>query len=142
MANTFNTSEFLRGAYFSPITVGQHKVTLGRVKIVIETKEDSSDASYILVPMTFSNGRKVDTRFYGIGAKIFCDQIRNQLEDTTDYKKLSDFLKTLEEKEVDMWVSKRTYASGDGTPKTTLQYDFIAPVETSDEEPTEEHPFG
>ena len=142
MANTFNTLEFLRGAYFSPITVGQHKVTLGRVKIVIETKEDGSDASYILVPMTFSNGRKVDTRFYGIGAKIFCDPIRNQLEDTTDYKKLSHFRKTLEEKKVDMWVSKRTYASGDGTPKTTLQYDFIAPVETSDEEPTEEHPFG
>lgn len=142
MANTFNTSDFLKGAYFSPITVGQHKVTLGRVKAILETKEDGSDASYILVPMTFANGRKVDTRFYGVGAKIFCDQIRQQLNDSTDYKKLAEFLKTLEEKEVDMWVSKRTYATTDGVPKTTLQYDFVAPVEASDEEHTEEHPFG
>ena len=142
MANNFNTAEFLRGAYFSPITVGQHKVTLGKIKLVIEAKDNGDDASYILVPMTFTNGRKVDNRFYGIGAKIFCDQIRNQLDDSTDYKKLSDFLKTLEDKEVDMWVSKRTYAAADGTPKTTLQYDFIAPVEATEEEPTEEHPFG
>ena len=142
MANTFNTSEFLRGAYFSPITVGQHTVTLGKVRAVLDTKDDGSDASYILVPMTFNNGRKIDSRFYGVGAKIFCDQIRTQLEDTTDYKKLADFLKTLESKEVNMWVSKRTYAAGDGTAKTTLQYDFIAPIETSEEVPTEEHPFG
>ena len=141
MANNFNTSDFLRGAYFSPITVGQHKVTLGRVKAVLDQKDDGSDASYILVPMTFNNGRKVDSRFYGIGAKIFCDQIRQQLDDSTDYKKLAEFLKVLEDKEVDMWVSKRTYADKDGTPKTTLQYDFVAPVEAS-EEPTEEHPFG
>lgn len=139
--NNFNTAEFLRGAYFSPITVGQHKVKLGKLKTVIDSKEDGSDASYLLVPMTFSNGRKVDTRFYGLGAKICCDQLRQQLEDTTDYKKLSDFLKTLEDKEVDMWVSKRTYASTDGTPKTTLQYDFIAPVEETEEEPTV-NPFG
>jgi len=142
MANNFNTSDFLRGAYFSPITVGQHKVTLGKVKIVLDTKENGDDASYILAPMTFVNGRKVDNRFYGIGAKIFCDQLRQQLEDTTDYKKVTEFLKTLEDKEVNMWGSKRTYASPDGTPKTTLQYDFVAPVETTEEEPTEEHPFG
>lgn len=148
MANAFNTSDFLRGAYFSPITVGQHKVTLGRVKTVIDTKEDGSDASYILAPMTFNNGRTVDARFYGIGAKIFCDQIRQQLDDSTDYKRLPDFLKTLVDKEVDLWVSKRTYADKDGAPKTTLQYDFVAPVETSEttsevaEASTEEHPFG
>lgn len=150
MANNFNTSDFLKGAYFSPITVGQHKVTLGKIKITLDTKADGSDASYIVVPMTFSNGRKVDNRFYSIGVKIFCDQIRNQLNDTTDYKKITDFFKTLEDKEVDVWVSKRNYASNDGTPKTTLQYDFVAPVEASNEEPTEEpteetteeHPFG
>ena len=137
MANTFNTSEFLRGAYFSPITVGQHKVTLGRVKIVIETKEDGNDASYILVPMTFSNGRKVDTRFYGLGAKIFCDQVRAQLNDETDYAKLSDFLKALKDKEVYLWVSKRTYTNNAGEVKTTLQYDFLEP-ETATEASTAE----
>ena len=142
MANTFNTSEFLRGAYFSPIALGEHKVTLGKVKIVIEAKDNGDDASYILVPMTFTNGRTVDNRFYGIGAKIFCDQVRNQLNDNTDYKKLTDFLKTLENKEVDMWVSKRTYAAADGTAKTTLQYDFLAPTETAEEPTTEAHPFG
>lgn len=142
MANAFNTSDFLRGAYFSPITVGQHKVTLGKIKTVIESKDNGNDASYLLVPITFSNGRNVDARFYSIGAKIFCDQVRNQLNDTEDYEKLADFLKTLEGKEVDMWVSKRTYAAGDGTPKTNLQYDFVAPAETSNEESAEEHPFG
>lgn len=142
MANNFNAKDFFGGAYFAPITLGEHTVTLGRVKTVIETKEDGSDASYILAPMTFANGRKIDNRFYGIGAKIFCDQVRQQLEDATDYKKLVDFLKTLEGKEVKVWVSKRTYAALDGTPKSTLQYDFIAPLEASEEETTEEHPFG
>lgn len=141
--NNFNAGEFFRSTYFSPITVGQHKVTLGNIKTVIDQKEDGSDASYLLVPMAFPNGRVVETRFYGLGAKIFCDQLRQQTEDVTDYKKLSDFLKTLKDREVDMWVSKRTYAAGDGTPKTTLQYDFVAPREESEETtPTEEHPFG
>lgn len=142
MANAFNTKEFFGGAYFAPIALGEHKVTLGRVRAILEDKEDGSDASYILAPMTFNNGRKIDNRFYGIGAKIFCDQIRTQLEDATDYKKLVDFLKTLEGKEVNVWVSKRTYAAADGTPKTTLQYDFVAPAEDSEEPATEEHPFG
>lgn len=141
MANTFNTSEFLRGAYFSPITVGEHKITLGKIKTVIETKDNGDDASYLLVPMTFSNGRKLDARFYGIGAKIFCDQIRQQTNDSTDYKKLSDFLKALESKEVDLYVSKRTYATADGTSKTTLQYDFVPPVEATEETTAEENPF-
>ncbi len=138
--NNFNTADFLRGAYFSPITVGQHKVTLGKVKTVIDNKEDGSDASYLLVPITFANGRTVDNRFYNIGAKICCDQLRQQLNDSSDYKRLPDFLKTLEGKEVDMWVSKRTYPANDGTPKTTLQYDFVAPAETSEEPDT--NPFG
>ena len=141
MANNFNAKDFFGGAYFAPITLGEHSVKLGRVKTVIESKEDGNDASYILAPMTFSNGRKLDNRFYGLGAKIFCDQLRNQLDDTTDYKKLVDFLKTLEDKEVKVWVSKRTYADKDGTPKTTLQYDFVAPVESAESD-TEENPFG
>ena len=142
MANTFNTKEFFGGAYFAPITLGEHKVTLGRVRAVIDTKEDGSDASYILAPMSFSNGRTIDNRFYGIGAKIFCDQLRQQLNDATDYKKLPDYLKTLEGKEVNLWVSKRTYASADGTPKTTLQYDFVAPTESAEETTAEVNPFG
>ena len=142
MANNFNAKDFFGGAYFAPITLGEHKVTLGKVKAILENKADGSDASYILAPMTFANGRKIDNRFYGIGAKIFCDQVRQQLEDTTDYKKLVEFLKTLEGKEVNVWVSKRTYASADGTPKTTLQYDFLAPVAEEEATTTEEHPFG
>ena len=140
MANTFNTKDFFGGAYFAPIALGEHKVTLGRVRPILEDTPEGRDASYILAPMTFANGRKIDNRFYGIGAKIFCDQIRQQLEDTTDYKKLVDFLKTLEGKEVNVWVSKRTYAAGDGTPKTTLQYDFLAPA--SEEDAPVENPFG
>ena len=141
--NNFNTKEFFSSAYFAPITLGEHTVTLGRVRAVIEENE-GKDSSYILAPMTFSNGRKIDNRFYAIGAKIFCDQIRQQLEDATDYKKLPDFLRTLEGKEIKVWVSKRTYAATDGTPKTTLQYDFVAPVEVAEdsEETTEENPFG
>ena len=145
--NNFNTAEFLRGAYFSPIELGAHTVTLGRVKTVIETKDDNTDGSYLLVPINFNNGRKVDVRFYGIGAKIFCDQIRQQLGDDTDYNKLVDFLKTLTEKSVSVWISKRTYTANDGKVKTTLQYDFVEPDEATtptSAEPAEpaELPFG
>lgn len=138
--NNFNTKEFFGGAYFAPITLGEHTVTLGRVRCVLEDTADGRDASYILAPMTFANGRKIDNRFYAIGAKIFCDQIRQQLEDATDYRRLPDFLKTLESKEVKVWVSKRTYAAADGTAKTTLQYDFVAPA--SEEDAPVENPFG
>lgn len=142
MASNFNASEFFKSTYFAPIQVGQHKVTLGRIKTVVGTKDNGEDASYLLVPMAFTNGRVIDARFYGIGAKIFCDQLRKQLEDNTDYKSLPDYLKTLTSKEVDLWISQRTYASTDGTTKSTLQYDFVAPRETTETETTEEHPFG
>lgn len=131
MANNFNTADFLRGAYYSPITVGKHNIKLGKIKRVIDTKENGTDASYLLVPMIFSNGRTVDSRFYGIGAKIFCDQIRQQTEDNSDYDKLVDYLKTLEGKDVAVWVSKRIYTANDGTVKSTLQYDFVEPVEST-----------
>ena len=136
MANNFNTADFLRGAYFSPIQVGEHDVVLGRVQTVIETKENGDDASYLLIPVTFSNNRTVDIRFYGIGAKIACDQLRQQLNDLTDYNALSDFLKTLKGKAVKCYVSKRTYMKDDAL-KTTLQYDFVKPeveVEETDDE--------
>lgn len=138
MANKFNASEFFKGAYYSPIQVGKHTITLGKVKTVLDTKEDGSDASYLLMPMTFNNGRVVDNRFYGLSAKIACDQLRQQLADETDYKKLADFLKTLEGKEVDCFISKRTYPALDGTIKTTLQYDFVEQVTEDDDE---EGPF-
>lgn len=142
--NNFNTADFLRGAYYSPITVGKHQITLGKIKRVIDTKEDGTDASYLLVPLNFSNGRTVDNRFYGIGAKIFCDQMRQQLEDNADYDKLTEYLKSLEGKEVNVWISKRIYTANDGSLKTTLQYDFVEPVEVTEAETasTEEHPFG
>lgn len=142
--NNFNTADFLRGAYYSPITVGKHQITLGKIKRVIDTKEDGTDASYLLVPLIFSNGRTVDNRFYGIGAKIFCDQMRQQLEDNADYDKLTEYLKSLEGKEVNVWISKRIYTANDGSLKTTLQYDFVEPVEVTEAETssTEEHPFG
>lgn len=131
MANNFNTKDFLRGEYFSPIKVGKHQITFGKIKTVIEEK-DGKDVSYLLVPMTFQNNRTLDQRFYGLSAKIFCDQTRQQLQDETDYKKLSEYLKTLEGKTVDCWVSKRTYLASDDTIKTTLQYDFIEPKSTEE----------
>ena len=131
MANKFNTSEFLKGAYFSPIQVGEHEVTLAKPQIVIDTKENGDDASYLLIPITFSNNRTVDVRFYGIGAKICCDQLRQQLNDLTDYSTLEDFLKTLKNKTVKCYVSKRTYLKDDAL-KSTLQYDFIKPVSEED----------
>lgn len=144
--NNFNTADFLRGAYYSPITVGKHQITLGKIKRVIDTKEDGTDASYLLVPLIFSNGRTVDNRFYGIGAKIFCDQMRQQIEDNADYDKLTEYLKSLEGKDVSVWISKRIYTANDGTLKSTLQYDFVEPIETTASQEAnvaeEPHPFG
>ena len=136
--NTFNTKEFFSGAYFAPIALGEHQVTLGRVKAITDTNDDGSDASYISATILFENGREITPRFYSIGAKIFCDQLRQQLEDVTDYKTLPAYLKSLEGKAVKVWVSKRTYTAKDGAVKTTLQYDFTEPTEavgdTSDSE--------
>lgn len=128
--NNFNTKEFFGGAYFAPIALGEHQVTLGKVRPIIEENDDGSDASYILANISFENGREITPRFYSIGAKIFCDQMRQQLNDDSDYKTLTAFLKSLEGKSVKMWVSKRTYTAKDGAVKTTLQYDFVEPNET------------
>lgn len=135
--NNFNTKEFFGGAYFAPIALGEHQVTLGKVRPIIEENDDGSDASYILANISFENGREITPRFYNIGAKIFCDQLRTQLEDNTDYKTLPAYLKSLEGKSVKMWVSKRTYSAKDGAVKTTLQYDFLKPDEV-DNSTTEE----
>lgn len=134
MANNFSTADFLKGAYYSPIQVGKHEVTLGKPKINIEETESGKDASYLLLPMTFSNGRTVEQRFYNLGAKIACDQLRAQLEDATDYPALTDFLKTLENKTVEVYVSKRTYTDDEDKVKSTLQYDFVKAVEADETE--------
>ena len=135
--NSFNTREFLKGAYFSPIQLGKHRITLGKVVMVIEEDDNGNDKSYIKCPIIFENNRTVDTRFYGLGAKIFCDQVRAQLNDETDYAKLSDFLKALKDKEVYLWVSKRTYTNSVGEVKTTLQYDFLEPETVTEASTTE-----
>lgn len=127
--NTFDTKGFFGSAYFAPIALGEHQVTLGRVRPIIDDNDDGSDASYIVANIAFENGREIAPRFYNIGAKIFCDQLRQQLEDNNDYKSLDAFLKSLSGKVVKMWVSKRTYNAKDGSVKTTLQYDFIEPAE-------------
>ena len=136
--NTFNTKEFLGGAYFAPIALGAHKVTLGTVRAIIDDNDDGSDASYIVADIVFENDRKISPRFYNIGAKIFCDQLRTQLQDDADYKDIASYLKSLKGKEVTMYVSKRTYTARDGAVKTTLQYDFLEPNEAVDAPAEEE----
>ena len=132
--NNFSTKDFFSGAYFAPLAIGKHTVTIGKAKAIVEAKADGSDGSYLLLPMTFENNRKIDNRFYGIGAKIACDQIRQQLADATDYKSLQAFLKTLEGKELSVWISRREYVK-DEAKRTTLQYDFVEPeVEAEDDE--------
>lgn len=132
--NTFNTKEFFGSAYFAPIALGEHQVTLGKVKPIIEENDNGADTSYISATIVFANGREITPRFYNIGAKIFCDQLRIQLEDTNDYKTLTAYLKSLEGKQVKMWVSKRTYTNKNDEVKSTLQYDFIEPAEDAEEE--------
>ena len=133
--NNFSTKDFFSGAYYAPLALGKHTVTIGKAKAVVETKDDGSDGSYLLLPMTFENDRKIDNRFYGIGAKIACDQLRQQLEDTTDYKNIQTFLKTLEGQELSVWISRREYIANDGAKRSTLQYDFVEPVvEAADNE--------
>lgn len=134
----FVTKNFLSGAFYAPIALGEHQVTLGNVKPVIEENDRGEDASYISAPIVFDNGREVAVRFYGIGAQIFCNQIRQQLEDNKDYDNIGKFLKTLKDKSVKVWVSKRTYTAKDGSIKSTLQYDFVEPVEDSNEDAEEE----
>ena len=126
--NTFNTRDFLNGAFYAPIALGEHEVTLKNVRAVIEEKDDGTDASYILCNTVFENGREVSIRFYGVGAQIFCNQLRAQLQDDADYDALDKFLKTLKGKQVNVYVSKRTYTAKDGTIKSTLQYDFVEPT--------------
>ena len=130
MANTFNTAEFFGSntTYYAPIALGEHTVKLGKAKAVIDVNENGKDKSYLLIPMMFENNRKIDNRFYGLSAKIACDQLRQQLKDNTDYKNIQAFLKTLEDKDVTVYISRREYQTKDGTPRSTLQYDFVPPV--------------
>lgn len=139
--NTFNTAEFFGSntTYYAPIALGEHTVKIGKAKAVIEIDENGKDKSYLLLPMVFENDRKIDNRFYGIGAKIACDQLRQQTGDVTDYKNIQAFLKTLEDKDVTVYISRREYLANDGTPRSTLQYDFVPPVVASTED--EDEPF-
>ena len=132
--NNFNTKGFLGGAYFAPIALGKHQVTFGTVRPIIEENDNGDDNSYIIAPIIFENGREISPRFYNIGAKIFCDQLRTQLNDTNDYENVDAFLKSLKGKKVNMWVSRRTYTAKNDAVKTTLQYDFTEPVENSETE--------
>lgn len=134
MATIFNTSEFFKGAYFAPIEVGEHEVTLDKVALVFEEDEEGRDKSYLAMDIKFENERVVSTRFYNIGAKIALDQIRNQLEDRADYKSVKDFVKAIKGRTVKCWISKRTYEAN-GKVNTTLQYDFLQPVASDEEEP-------
>lgn len=141
MANTnnFSAKDFLSTTYYAPLALDKHTVVLNNPEVVIATKEDGTDASYIVVDLKFNNGRVINKRFYGFGAKIFCDQLRQQLDDsTTDYESPITFIKTLENKTVNVWISKQSYATKQGELKTQLQFDFTAPEQpaeaTSDEE--------
>lgn len=139
--NTFNTAEFFgsNATYYAPLALGEHTVKIGKAKAVIDIDEQGKDKSYLLLPMVFENNRKIDNRFYGIGAKIACDQIRQQLGDVTDYKNIQAFLKTLEDKELTVYISRREYLANDGTPRSTLQYDFVPPVVATED--NENEPF-
>jgi hypothetical protein len=134
--NNFNTAEFFgtNTTYFAPLALGEHTVKIGKAKAVIEIDETGKDKSYLLLPMVFENNRKIDNRFYGIGAKIACDQIRQQTGDVTDYKNIQAFLKTLEDKELTVYISRREYLTNDGAPRSTLQYDFVPPVVATEDD--------
>lgn len=141
MANTFNTAEFFGSntTYYAPIALGEHAVKLGKAKAVTDVDANGKDKSYLLLPMVFENNRKIDNRFYGLSAKIACDQLRQQLEDNTDYKNIHAFLKTLEDKDVTVYISRREYLANDGATRSTLQYDFVPPVVATAE--NEDEPF-
>lgn len=131
--NNFDFGSFSKQPYYAPIALGAHEVKLINPCIVDDVKDDGTDASYLLITLQFENERKVPNRWYGIGGKIALDQLRNQLEDTTDYKTVKAFVKTLKDKTVKVFVSRREYTANNGTPKSTLQYDFIEPVDSSEE---------
>lgn len=133
--NNFSTADFFGSntAYYAPLALGEHTVKIGKAETVIDIDELSKDKSYLLLPMVFENERKIDNRFYGIGAKIACDQIRQQLGDATDYKNIQAFLKTLKDKELTVYISRREYDK-DGTIRSTLQYDFVPPVVATEDD--------
>jgi hypothetical protein len=134
--NTFNTAEFFgtNTTYYAPLALGEHTVKIGKAEAVIDVDELGKDKSYLLLPMVFENNRKIDNRFYGIGAKIACDQIRQQTGDVTDYKNIQAFLKTLKDKELTVYISRREYLTTDGAPRSTLQYDFVPPVVATEDD--------
>jgi hypothetical protein len=140
--NTFNTAEFFGSntTYYPPIALGEHTVKIGKAKAVIEFDELGKDISYLLLPMVFENDRKIDNRFYNVGVKIACDQIRQQLGDETVYKNIQTFLKTLEGKELTVYISRCEYLAKDGTSRTKLQYDFVPPA-VATEDTDENDPF-
>lgn len=134
--NTFSAKDFFgtNSTYYAPLALGEHTVKIGKAKAVIEIDELGKDKSYLLLPMVFENNRKIDNRFYGLSAKIACDQIRQQLGDVTDYKNIQAFLKTLEDKELTVYISRREYLTNDGAPRSTLQYDFVPPVVATEDD--------
>ena len=130
MANTFDTKGFLTGKCSTAPKGDKHQVKIKSTAVVLETKPDGKDGSYILIVMEYANGHVTPARFYGWDCQTVVRDLRTQLDDYTTYASFDEFLNTIVDKELTVWkVVKDGY----------LKYRFVEPVvktETTDDETT------
>lgn len=105
---------------------GKYQVKLGKIVAVSQAK-DGELTEHIEVPMTFEDGRVNNARWYNKGIYVFCSQLCQQLN-IVEVMDMLKFFKSLENREVTVYVTSSSYTALDGTERPSFQYDFVEPI--------------
>lgn len=117
---------FFTTACQAQATLGKHTATIADAKS-LKLRVTKAGKEFVPVTLTLEDGRtEVVFGFEGT-IKRMIDQLRTQLNDTADYKNPLEFLRALEGKQFDCWISEVTYIAGDGSSRTARQVDYVEP---------------
>lgn len=129
--STFDVNAFISKTLYRPLVDGEYRVTIGASKIVQDKKKDGTDTAYLLIPLTFDNGRVTETRHYNWRMEAVINQLRQQFEDTKDYENVFEFLEAYENRKVTVWVSHGEYLDDSNTVRHSIEFNFAPPKEAT-----------
>jgi plasmid replication initiation protein len=125
--STFDVNSFISKTLYRPLVDGEYRVTLGEGKIISDKKKDGTDTAYLLLPLTFDNGRISETRHYNWRMEAIINQLRQQFKDTKDYKNVFEFLKVYENRKATVWVSHSEYIDDTNVVRHGIEFNFTPP---------------
>lgn len=132
---------FLKSERKALAGLGKHQVTLKDPENLKGRLTKNTLTEYIPIVLVTEDGREEPITLWENTYNRMETQLRKQLNDNTDYANPIEFLKSLDGKTLDCWISEVTYVSGEGdaaVAKKVRQVDFQEPYVSSD---SENNPF-